>query len=123
MLFGGGGDDLLFGSDNSDVLTGGQGSDTFIFSSGDTGTDTIKDFQAEAGGDVLDFSALISGYDATTDPVASIIRLTELDGNTIVSVDANGAVGGEDFTDVAILEGVTGLNADTMVEDFSIVLA
>ncbi len=68
-LTGGSGDDFLFGGAGSDILTGGAGddylkgnagADTFVFQSGDTGTDTIGDF--DAGQDTLMLSAgLMSG--------------------------------------------------------------
>ena len=63
-LTGGAGDDFLFGGAGTDVLTGGAGNDylkgnagadTFVFQSGDTGTDTISDF--DAGQDTLMLSA------------------------------------------------------------------
>ncbi|MGV7215573.1 Ig-like domain-containing protein [Bradyrhizobium sp. UFLA05-112] len=44
--------DILFGGTGNDLLTGGAGSDTFVISKG-YGSDTVTDFQAGAGGDVL----------------------------------------------------------------------
>lgn len=38
------GNDYLAGGDASDQLTGGAGADAFVFRSGETGTDTIRDF-------------------------------------------------------------------------------
>src|SRR5438445_8773897 len=46
------GTDVLFGGTGNDLLTGGAGSDTFVISKG-YGSDTITDFQAGIGGDVL----------------------------------------------------------------------
>src|SRR3954463_4772771 len=46
------GADTLFGGTGSDLLTGGAGSDVFAISKG-YGSDTISDFQAGVGGDVL----------------------------------------------------------------------
>ena len=46
------GADVLFGGTGNDLLTGGAGKDTFVISKG-YGSDTITDFQAGAGGDVL----------------------------------------------------------------------
>jgi Ca2+-binding RTX toxin-like protein len=46
------GADILFGGTGNDLLTGGAGSDTFAIAKG-YGSDTISDFQADAGGDVL----------------------------------------------------------------------
>ncbi|MGY8662688.1 Ig-like domain-containing protein [Bradyrhizobium sp. UFLA05-109] len=46
------GADILFGGTGNDLLTGGAGSDFFVISKG-YGSDTISDFQAGTGGDVL----------------------------------------------------------------------
>ena len=46
------GSDTLFGGTGNDLLTGGTGSDLFVISKG-YGSDTISDFQAGVGGDVL----------------------------------------------------------------------
>ena len=46
------GSDTLFGGTGNDLLTGGAGSDLFAISKG-YGSDTISDFQAGAGGDIL----------------------------------------------------------------------
>jgi Ca2+-binding RTX toxin-like protein len=46
------GADILFGGPGNDLLTGGAGSDVFVISKG-YGSDTISDFQAGTGGDVL----------------------------------------------------------------------
>ncbi len=46
------GNDVLFGGTGNDLLTGGAGQDTFVISKG-YGSDTIGDFQAGTGGDVL----------------------------------------------------------------------
>jgi Ca2+-binding RTX toxin-like protein len=46
------GNDILFGGTGNDLLTGGVGQDVFVISKG-YGSDTISDFQAGTGGDVL----------------------------------------------------------------------
>ncbi|WP_145927682.1 family 16 glycosylhydrolase [Bradyrhizobium neotropicale] len=52
IIVGTSGSDILFGATGNDLLTGGAGSDIFAISKG-YGSDTISDFQAGAGGDVL----------------------------------------------------------------------
>jgi Ca2+-binding RTX toxin-like protein len=42
-LFGGGGRDVLQGRDGSDIMEGGAGDDRYLFTSGETGFDTIRD--------------------------------------------------------------------------------
>ncbi len=56
-LIGGKGDDIISGDAGNDNLTGGTGSDVFLRSFGDDG-DTITDFQAGSGGDIL----VLNGY-------------------------------------------------------------
>lgn len=52
VISGTAGPDVLFGGTGNDLLTGGAGTDTFVISKG-YGSDTITDFQAGTGGDVL----------------------------------------------------------------------
>ncbi|NGZ07119.1 MAG: hypothetical protein G8237_12270 [Magnetococcales bacterium] len=49
ILQGGSGDDLLIGGSAEDTLSGGTGADRFKFSSSTEGTDTITDFKASEG--------------------------------------------------------------------------
>jgi len=42
------GNDTISGGNGSDTLWGGGGNDTFVFNAGETGTDTIMDFNANA---------------------------------------------------------------------------
>ncbi|MCV3273872.1 calcium-binding protein [Roseobacter sinensis] len=44
-ISGGAGNDAIRGGDGLDDLTGGEGSDSFVFVGGDTGADTITDFE------------------------------------------------------------------------------
>ncbi|MDZ7889619.1 MAG: retention module-containing protein [Pseudomonas sp.] len=74
ILFGGNDNDIMNGGSDSDslrgglgndILTGGSGADTFIWKSGDTGNDVIKDFNPAAG-DRIDLHDLLQGEtDAT----------------------------------------------------------
>jgi T1SS-143 domain-containing protein len=60
ILVGGAGNDQLLGGPGGDVMTGGTGSDTFIWQSGESGTDTITDFNPGEG-DVLNIADLLVG--------------------------------------------------------------
>ena len=65
ILFGGEGADVLSGGIGDDILSGGNDADTFIWSTDDLGTtsdpaeDTITDFHAGQGGDILDLSDVL----------------------------------------------------------------
>jgi hypothetical protein len=113
-LNGGAGDDYLVGGSGADVLTGGTGSDTFAWRGGElgTGVDTILDFTAGVGGDRLDVAALLSGFDPATSDVAQFVRLSVSDGNTTVQIDVDG--GANSFQTLAVLNGVVGLDVNTM---------
>ena len=111
IFSGGGGADRLSGGDGLDQLTGGAGADVFVIE-GD-GLDTITDFSA-AQGDALDVSSLID-VDGVDD-IDAYLRIEETDdGNTTVKVNASGSGEESDFTDVAVLEGVTGLSVNDLV--------
>lgn len=122
-LFGQQGSDILFGGAGADTLMGGAAKDTFVFKAGDlgTGVDTILDFDTRAvtntgnSGDILDFSDLFGGASITTSNVGDYIQLTVDSGNTIVSVDTDGAANGVSFQQVAVLQGVSGLNLNTLL--------
>jgi Ca2+-binding RTX toxin-like protein len=67
ILIGGGGDDILIGNNGNDTMTGGTGADVFIWSEGQSGTDTITDFNIGEG-DVLNIADLLVGEN---DPTAA----------------------------------------------------
>ncbi|MBI1327459.1 MAG: type I secretion C-terminal target domain-containing protein, partial [Alphaproteobacteria bacterium] len=112
----------VFASLNKNILDGGTGSDSLYGSDGidvfvinDTASvDTIYNFN-KLGRDKLDLSSLLSGYDPLTHDIANFVQLNVSGGNTTVAIDANGLTGGASFTNVAILNGVTGLNIHEML--------
>jgi Ca2+-binding RTX toxin-like protein len=105
-LSGSAADDVVVGGQGADVLAGGDGGDTFVFRSGDLGTvDTISDFSMESG-DVLAIGALLDGYTAGAD-LGQYVSLHETAAGTMVAVNADGQ--GDDFQDLVLLQGVTGL--------------
>ncbi|SOZ38693.1 VCBS domain-containing protein [Cupriavidus neocaledonicus] len=123
-LGGGAGNDLLVGDAGSDTLAGGAGSDTFrLLRAEAASVDTITDFDfapASAGGDVLDLSELLAGVSVTSANVAQFVRLAEVDGNTVVSLDRDGGGSAAAFQDVAVLQGVVGLDLNTLLSNGNI---
>ena len=99
--------DVLVGGGGNDILEGGSGDDRFVFLSASDGKDTITDFSA--ANDKLDLHDALAGYVAGSSAIGDFVHLTESGGNTTVSVDADGADSGAGFTDLAVLQGVTGL--------------
>ncbi len=129
IIRGGAGDDIIFGQEGADVISGGLGndvlyggseSDVFLFEAINQGVDTIKDFDV-AEGDVVDLSALLTSYDELTDDIADFVIATEVGGNTVISVDQSGNAGASGAVDLAVLEGVTGLDLDLSIKTDTIV--
>ncbi|PCK00089.1 MAG: hypothetical protein COA45_04205 [Zetaproteobacteria bacterium] len=108
-------DDILSGGTGNDVITGGGGADRFVFEAevvGD-GVDTITDFNV-SDGDMLDISDILLGYDPLTDTISDFIQITDNGTDSTLSIDANG--GADNFVQIAVLLGVTGLTDEDALE-------
>jgi uncharacterized protein YegL len=108
IIFGQEGDDRITGGLGDDLLSGGSGNDTFIWNAGETGTDTIIDFEDTLGpgGDVLHLSDLLQGEESAPD-LSGYIQVNSAGGNTTLAIDASG---GNDFIapdQTIVLQGVT----------------
>jgi Ca2+-binding RTX toxin-like protein len=117
VISGGLGADKLRGGMGADLLTGGTGADRFEYVNGDlagTPTDTISDFQAGAGGDVLDIAELLVGYSGSD--LQNFVQVIDTgDGNTLVRVDIDGSATTYGFQNTVVLTGVSGLTLTDMV--------
>jgi hypothetical protein len=96
-------------------ITLGGGSDTLVLSAAHANATPgveLRDFQAGAGGDVLNLTPYLGGlanYPAGADPFAGgFLRLIQSGANTLVQVDAAG--GGQSFVTLMTLDGVVGAN-------------
>ncbi|WP_321275907.1 retention module-containing protein [Thiomicrorhabdus indica] len=89
------GNDLLYGGAGNDTLTGGSGSDTFVYRAGDSGTDTIKDFETGSGGDRLDIADLLEGEEAAGADLTEYLEFSydSGTGNTTLEISPDGAAG------------------------------
>lgn len=119
-ISGGAGSDLIIGGPAVDRLTGGAGVDRFAFSTVNDGPDTITDFQPGGGGDVLDLSTVLVGYDRNVSVPSRYVRLTAGSDSTTVWVNAAGT--GEDFVALAVLAGRTNLVLGNLLNDGNLVL-
>ena len=92
QLYGGSGADTLIGGAGNDTLTGGAGADTFVWQAGDTGTDTVADFQL--GTDTLDLGALLG--DAGKGDLEGLFsfKVTGSGSNVVSTIDISTAAGG-----------------------------
>ncbi len=84
-IYGGEGNDVLIGGLGNDTLIGGLGNDTFVWSKGDIGTDTIKDF--EVNNDTLHISDLLQNEQNGN--LDDYLDFSFSNGNTTISIDAN----------------------------------
>ena len=106
-LSAGTGNDTLDGGGGADTLTGGGNSDTFTFKAATFGgVDTVTDFTSGSGNDVLDVHDILIGYSGT---VTDFMRITDVGGNSKVEVDRDGTGGGFGWSQIATLNGITGL--------------
>lgn len=119
-LLGGGGNDTLLGGDSndtlqgdagSDLLVGGSGSDLFIFKVGESGSDTVQDYQA--GEDVLDISDLLAGVDVNTGNLYSFVQV-DTTGDLRLDLSGNGDFSG---STIAHLDGISSGTSVTLLVD------
>lgn len=115
LLHGGVGDDSLYGENGLDTLFGGAGADTFFFDTNAfNNIDVVKDF-ITGQTDKLDIADILVGYDPMTDLIADFVTFTNSGANTQMFVDRDGSgAGSYSSVQIALLEGVTNLNAETL---------
>ncbi|SER88635.1 type I secretion C-terminal target domain (VC_A0849 subclass) [Pseudomonas sp. NFACC02] len=105
ILNGGAGDDLLIGGPGNNTLTGGSGHDTFQWQAGNTGHDTVTDFNF--GLDKLDLSQLLQGEHADANSLENFLHFSVSDnGGSLVSSIGVSSVAGGATTQTIDLAGV-----------------
>jgi VCBS repeat-containing protein len=122
ILNGGQGTDTLTGGAGADTLTGGAAKDIFRFESAGFDTvDTITDFAGGSVGDVLDISdLLVGGPTLSAGNVGQYLSLRQSGSDTILSIDRDGSSSAFGFQDFVTLQGVTGLNLNTLLSNGNI---
>ena len=113
-LVGDGFDNFFSSGSGVDTLTGGGGADKFETKAGDVGVDIITDFTA-----IEDELHLANLLDAafTLGTSSNYVQATFAGGDTTFSVDADGALNGANYIDVATLTGVAQFSVLTYVYD------
>ncbi len=110
-LYGLDGDDILIVGEGADDIYGGRGSDQIVFSFMDNLVDVIHGFETGLGGDVLNFTDILQGYDELTDALADFVQIVSLNNDSHVRINADGDSGGT-FTEIAVIAGVDTTLAD-----------
>ncbi|MEW8110519.1 MAG: calcium-binding protein [Candidatus Thiodiazotropha endolucinida] len=112
-LYGDAGNDILYGGDGLDTLYGGGGDDTFVFmdDSAFNDVDVVKDFDITTDEDVLDIADILSnnGYENGVDTLTDWVEITTSGSDSEVRIDVTGSASFGAGTQIATLEGITGL--------------
>ncbi len=121
-LYAGAGNDLLNGNTGVDRLYGEAGADTFRFDDESLlGRDRVMDFSL-AQGDRLELWNLLQAFDPLTHLITDFVRISESTGNSYLSVDVDGLTNGRVFTQIARLDGATGLTDEAALYANSMIL-
>lgn len=129
VLIGAGGNDQLHGGADDDLMLGGFGADTFIYKSGDEGSegapaiDTIADFTlgkfgSDANADKLDLSDLLDG--AQESDFSDFLFAAQAGTNTVIHVSSSGDLGvfasNEDQTIMLMDVSMGGATSDAFLQ-------
>ena len=113
FMHGGIGDDLLYGEDGLDTMFGGAGADTFFLedTTAFADIDVIKDFDIATDDDVLDISDILdnTSYVHGVDDITDWLEITDSGSDSVVKIDTTGSGTFGGGTQIATLEGITGL--------------
>jgi len=105
VLSGGAGNDYLMGGVGKDTLTGGAGVDKFAFHSVGEAGDTITDFKAGVGGDIIDLSVFAKHFGWVGDSFANgYVKFVQSGSSVTVLVDVDGK--GDNMVALATLQNV-----------------
>jgi len=106
--------DAIFQYETLDTVIGTEGQDTFIFDTSGDDPAFIRDFNA-GDGDVIDLSAVLGDYDAVQDSIDDFVFQTQNGDDTVILVDQTGSGNVENASAVAILDGVTDLSTEDII--------
>lgn len=120
-VYGDAGNDLINGGIGQNILTGGTGVDTFEFTVIDPSNqiDYIRDFNVSQG-DAIDVSGLILNFDPATDTLSKYVSITQNASHSFLWVNADGK--GTDTIMIARIDGVTGLNVNTLYASGNLII-
>ena len=115
-------DDIFYGGDGFDQYFAGEGRDVFIFDNkAFNNLDEINGFDLSEQ-DAIDISDILVDYDPLNDDISDFISLSNVGNNTVVSIDANGAIGGTNFENVVQINNLTNLDLNVLEQNFSLIV-
>ncbi len=119
-LLGDAGDDILVGGAGIDTLYGGSGADTFVFDlAGFSSVDRVKDFSAAEGDRLFLSELLLETLLQNPGSVTNMVQITDNGTDSFLSVDMDN---GGNFTQIATIEGVTGLTDEQALFDSGVLM-
>ena len=131
VLIGGAGNDRLYGEGGNDILVvgvgedriyGGSGSDQIVYDVADNQLDMIYGFETGVGGDVLNLTDILSGYDALSDAISDFVRLVHHTSTGTTKVQINDDGMGNDFRTIAAFDAIINDSASVLVANGNLVL-
>lgn len=122
LLHGGTGNDLLYGQAGLDTMFGGTGGDTFIFEavSAFSNVDVIKDFN-DGESDAINIADLLTGYTSGVSDINDFCSVVTSGSNTQLFIDRDGTGSTYTSQQIATLNGVTGLDVDTLLANNNLI--
>ncbi|NHC04185.1 type I secretion C-terminal target domain-containing protein, partial [Acinetobacter sp. 187] len=107
------GNDVIVSRGANETITSGAGQDVLIYNllkdanAGGNGSDVWTDFQlgsATSGGDIIDIRGLLSNQNVTATNINSYLKVTTLNGSTIISVDIDGTTAAKSSNPLLVLQ-------------------
>ncbi len=115
-------DDHLYGGDGFDQLFGGNGGrDVFHFETGSAYADTDEINGFDLGEqDAIDISDLLTGFVDGVSDINEFVSVATVGSDLVISVDGDG--GADSFSTVVQINGISGIDADYMYANNSIIV-
>lgn len=119
-LYGGNGEDTLVAGAGNATMSGGSAADTFVFTKMG-GVHTITDFKISQN-EKIDITKLMAVFNPQAHFALDFIRATRQGGDTMLSLDADGALNGAAFVDFVLLKNVSSFNIEDLIDSGNLIV-
>jgi hypothetical protein len=101
----------LYGGDGLDTLYGSTETDIFVFEdpTAYNNIDVIENFNMQEE-DKLDISDLVVLFNDSIHNISDYVQIVDSGANSLVQIDEDGTIGGANFTTIAQINGLNGLD-------------